>query len=76
MITIASSDIVTIGTQLNYNSYLSFNKQLLPFYRLIVCGMTPKNFKIADYNDAGMLDIVGFNTHSPHLIQEFVLGFQ
>ena len=42
--------------------------------RLAVVGMTANKFSIADPNDAGMLDVVGFDTAAPDLIREFAMG--
>lgn len=42
--------------------------------KLIVCGMVANNFSIADPNDGGMLDVVGFDTSTPNLITEFAAG--
>ena len=42
--------------------------------KLVVVGMTATNFSIADPNDAGMLDVVGFDTATPNLIADFVRG--
>lgn len=42
--------------------------------KLIVVGMTATNFSIADPKDAGMLDVVGFDSTIPSLITEFVGG--
>ncbi len=42
--------------------------------RLIVVGMTATQFSIADPNDAGMLDVVGFDTEAPAVISEFAAG--
>ncbi|MES2464112.1 MAG: TROVE domain-containing protein [Armatimonadota bacterium] len=39
--------------------------------KLIVVGMVANQFTIADPNDAGMLDVVGFDTASPQLIADF-----
>jgi 60 kDa SS-A/Ro ribonucleoprotein len=39
--------------------------------KLIVCGMVSNGFSIADPNDKGMLDVVGFDTATPKLISEF-----
>lgn len=44
--------------------------------KLIVCGMVANEFSIADPTDAGMLDIVGFDTAVPQIIAEFVGGAQ
>jgi 60 kDa SS-A/Ro ribonucleoprotein len=40
--------------------------------RLIVVGMVANKFSIADPNDAGMLDVVGFDTATPNLMADFV----
>lgn len=42
--------------------------------KLIVVGMTSGGFSIADPEDAGMLDVVGFDTSTPQVMQEFVMG--
>jgi 60 kDa SS-A/Ro ribonucleoprotein len=34
--------------------------------------MTATNFTIADPRDAGMLDVVGFDTNTPQMISQFV----
>jgi len=39
--------------------------------KLIVVGMVTNEFSIADPNDAGMLDVVGFDTATPQLISDF-----
>ena len=40
--------------------------------KLIVVGMTATNFSIADPDDFGMLDVVGFATDTPAIISNFV----
>jgi len=55
-------------------------KQALDQYRqrtgipakLVVVGMTASNFTIADPNDRGMLDVVGFSTDTPTVIADFI----
>jgi 60 kDa SS-A/Ro ribonucleoprotein len=42
--------------------------------RLIVVGMTSNGFTIADPNDAGMLDVVGFDTAAPTIMADFARG--
>ncbi len=42
--------------------------------RLVVCGMLSNGFTIADPDDAGMLDVVGFDTATPNLISDFAVG--
>jgi 60 kDa SS-A/Ro ribonucleoprotein len=39
--------------------------------RLVVVGMVSNGFSIADPADAGMLDVVGFDTATPPLIADF-----
>lgn len=40
--------------------------------KLIVVGMTATGFTIADPNDAGMLDVIGFDASCPALMADFV----
>lgn len=40
--------------------------------KLVVVGMVANPFTIADPNDGGMLDVVGFDTATPNLISQFV----
>lgn len=42
--------------------------------RLIVVGMLANKFSIADPDDAGMLDVVGFDTSAPELMAAFMRG--
>jgi 60 kDa SS-A/Ro ribonucleoprotein len=42
--------------------------------RLVVVGMVSNGFSIADPDDPGMLDVVGFDTATPQLISEFARG--
>uniref|UniRef100_A0A0K0DJZ2 TROVE domain-containing protein n=1 Tax=Angiostrongylus cantonensis TaxID=6313 RepID=A0A0K0DJZ2_ANGCA len=42
--------------------------------KLVVMGMTATDFTIADPEDAGMLDIVGFDSAVPTLLHDFVTG--
>jgi 60 kDa SS-A/Ro ribonucleoprotein len=39
--------------------------------KLVVVAMTSNGFSIADPNDAGMLDVVGFDTSTPPVIADF-----
>ena len=39
--------------------------------KLIVVGMTATECSIADQNDAGMLDVVGFDTATPNVVSQF-----
>ena len=42
--------------------------------RLIVVGMVSNGFTIADPDDAGMLDVVGFDTATPDVVSGFAAG--
>jgi len=42
--------------------------------RLVVVGMTATGFTIADPKDAGMLDVVGFDSAAPTVISSFARG--
>jgi len=39
--------------------------------KLVVVGMVSNGFSIADPNDAGMLDVVGFDTATPTVTADF-----
>jgi 60 kDa SS-A/Ro ribonucleoprotein len=43
-----------------------------PDAKLVVVGMTSTGFSIADPNDPGMVDIVGFDSNAPGLIRDFI----
>jgi 60 kDa SS-A/Ro ribonucleoprotein len=42
--------------------------------RLVVVGMVSNGFSIADPDDPGMLDVVGFDSATPQLVSEFARG--
>lgn len=42
--------------------------------KLVVVGMVANKFSIADPSDAGMLDVVGFDSSAPQLINSFIRG--
>jgi 60 kDa SS-A/Ro ribonucleoprotein len=42
--------------------------------KLIVVGMVSNGFTIADPKDAGMLDVVGFDTATPNIMSDFIAG--
>jgi len=50
----------------NYRTVMGINS------KLIVVAMTSNGFTIADPNDSGMLDVVGFDTATPNLITDFM----
>lgn len=51
-----------------------YRKTINPGARLIVVGMTSTGFTIADPEDAGSLDVVGFDASAPSLISNFIAG--
>jgi len=42
--------------------------------KLIVAGVTAVNFTIADPSDGGMMDVVGFDSNVPSLMQDFMVN--
>ncbi len=42
--------------------------------KLVVVGMASNGFSIADPKDAGMLDVVGFDTAAPQVLADFAAG--
>ncbi len=46
----------------------------IPEARLIVVGMTATEFTIADPEDRGMMDVVGFDTAAPQAMVQFING--
>ena len=42
--------------------------------KAVVVGMTSNGFTLADPNDRGMMDVVGFDTSAPAIISDFVRG--
>jgi len=42
--------------------------------KLVVVGMTANGFSIADPQDTGMLDVVGFDAATPQVISDFIAG--
>lgn len=48
-----------------------YRKKFVNDAKLIVCGTSVTSFTIADPKDPGMLDIVGFDSAAPQLIQQF-----
>ena len=40
--------------------------------KLVVCGMTATNVSIANPQDAGMMDVVGFDTSAPAVMADFI----
>jgi len=51
-----------------------YRRAINPDAKLIVVGMTSNGFTIADPSDAGMLDVVGFDTAAPGIMADFTRG--
>jgi 60 kDa SS-A/Ro ribonucleoprotein len=51
-----------------------YRRQVNPDARLVIVGMTANDVTIGDPQDAGVLDVVGFDTAAPGLISEFIGG--
>lgn len=39
--------------------------------KMVICAMASNGFSVADPNDGGMLDVVGFSTSTPQVISDF-----
>lgn len=52
----------------------AYREKFNPDARLVVVGMTSSGFSIADPEDAGSLDVVGFDSSAPSMISNFVSG--
>ena len=48
-----------------------YRKQFNPNAKLVVVGMLSNGFTIADPQDPGMIDVVGFDTAMPNVISAF-----
>ncbi|MFC8382312.1 TROVE domain-containing protein [Nocardia sp. NPDC057272] len=48
-----------------------YRREVNPRAKLVVVGMTATNFSIADPDDAGMLDVAGFDAAVPSLLADF-----
>lgn len=51
-----------------------YRRKVNPAAQLVVVGMVANGFTIADPRDAGMLDVVGFDTAAPTVIADFATG--
>ena len=49
-----------------------YREEFVPDAKAVVVGMTSNGFTLADPNDRGMLDVVGFDTTVPAVIADFV----
>ncbi len=51
-----------------------YRREINPAARLVVVAMVSNGFTIADPDDAGMLDVVGFDMATPTVIADFATG--
>jgi 60 kDa SS-A/Ro ribonucleoprotein len=52
----------------------NYRRKRNPEAKLIVVGMTATDFSIADPNDSGTMDVVGFDASAPAMISDFIRG--
>lgn len=57
-----------------FQALRQYREQMNPKAKLIVMGITATEFTIADPNDAGMLDVVGFDASAPAVMADFARG--
>ena len=62
------------GTPHPSQALRQYRAEFVPDAKLIVVGMVSNRFTIADPDDAGMLDVVGFDTATPEIISGFARG--
>jgi 60 kDa SS-A/Ro ribonucleoprotein len=66
------TDSETWAGSIHPSQALSAYRQIMGIgAKLVVIGMVSNGFTIADPNDAGMLDVVGFDTATPSIITDF-----
>jgi 60 kDa SS-A/Ro ribonucleoprotein len=53
---------------------VQYRQKMVSDAKLIVVGMSSNEFTIADPDDAGMLDVVGFDTSAPNIMNAFSRG--
>ena len=62
------------GTPHPSQALRQYRKAVNPEAKLAVIGMLANDFSIADPSDAGMLDVVGFDTATPQILSDFAQG--
>lgn len=68
------SETNAYGVEQPADSLKTYRKKTGLDAKLVVVAMTSNGFTIADPNDPGMLDVVGFDTNTPAVIADFVRG--
>jgi 60 kDa SS-A/Ro ribonucleoprotein len=69
--TVITDNETWAGREHPVNALRKYRDKMRIDAKLIVVGMTATNFTIADPEDAGMLDIVGFDSAAPALMADF-----
>ncbi|MGY0500579.1 TROVE domain-containing protein [Nocardia sp. FBN12] len=62
------------GTVHPHQALARYRREVNPRAKLVVVGMTATKFSIADPDDAGMLDVAGFDAAVPSLLADFATG--
>ena len=63
------------GSMHPYEALKKYRKEMnIPDAKLVVLATEPTEFSIADPDDAGMLDIAGFDSAVPQIVSEFIKG--
>ena len=57
-----------------HQALAEYRKQSSNNAKSVVVGMVTNDFTIADPNDAGMLDVVGFDSSAPAVMSDFIKG--
>ena len=75
----ADAFIILTDNETNYGAVhphqavQGYRQRINPDMKLAVVAMTADKFSIADPNDSGMLDIVGFDANLPSILREFII---
>ena len=69
---IVQIDIVGSGEVPADAALRNYRGEFVADAKAVVVGLTSNGFTIADPNDRGMLDVVGFDTSAPAVIADFV----
>ncbi|MFC6012741.1 TROVE domain-containing protein [Nocardia lasii] len=69
--TIYTDNETWAGSVHPHQALARYRREVNPRAKLVVVGMTATNFTIADPDDAGMLDVAGFDAAVPSLLADF-----
>jgi 60 kDa SS-A/Ro ribonucleoprotein len=57
-----------------YQALARYRERMNPNARMVIVGMSPRGYTVADPDDAGTLPVVGFDTNTPQLMTDFSAG--